>query len=134
MQAYATAADLVEWLGLEDAPADSDRILLRASEIVEFYCLSGYAANAAGDPIDEDEKQWLRDAACAQVEFWGVVSEEHSIAGVTTGSMSANGVTHDMPDEIGPRVLQILDRAGMRRPFAQATRYRRPLDLIGRSY
>jgi hypothetical protein len=138
---YAVAADLTEWLtpGTAHAPseadAETDRQLLRASETVEGYVLSGYSTNADGTPHDEDVAAWLRDAACAQVEYWRVVSEEHGIGGVTTGTMSANGVSHEMPAEIGPRVLTVLDRAGLRSPIGNAfARYRTPFDLIAGRY
>lgn len=134
MDAYATPADLSGWLQAT-APADAVRLLARASEVVEQRVLSGYNADANGNPLDDDVAAWLRDATCAQVEFWLVVSEQHGIGGVFTGTMSAGGVSHNMPREVGPRALQILDRAGLRTPVGGGCRpYRRPLDLIGRSY
>lgn len=143
MDAYATRAQLAGWLlGVEDpsdprmpAEDDANRLLARASEDIETKVLAGYRTNSLGQPADADVAAWLADATCAQVEFMLLVSEEHTIAGVTTGTMSAGGVSHDMPQRVGPRPLAILDRAGLRRIGGYGTtRYRRPLDLIGRTY
>lgn len=141
MRAYADRAALAVWLfGAADPseprmPADADRLLQRASEVVEGYCLAGYATNSDGDPTDAHVADWLSDAACAQVEFWLLVSEEHSVAGVRTGTLSVGGVSHNMPNTVAPRALAVLDRAGLRIPGSFGGRqYRRPLDLIGRTY
>lgn len=148
MQAYATAAQLGAWLDPTSTDpeavatayasrfGDSDpaRVLLRASEVVEGAVLSGYTTDANGSPLDDDVAAWLADACCAQVEFWGVVSEQHDVAGVTTGTMSAGGVTHDMPQTVAPRALRVLDRAGLRTPWGGWNRYRPALDAIGRVY
>ena len=111
------------------------RVIQRATELVEGYVLAGYSTNADGSPRDDDLAAWLADAACAQVEYWGLVSEQHGVAGVTTGTMSAGGITHNMPAELGPRARAVLERAGLRCPIGNSWgAYRRPLDLIGRSY
>lgn len=113
----------------------AERVLARATELVESRVLTGYSTNADGTPHDDDLAAWLADAACAQVEYWGIVSEEHGIAGVTSGTMSAGGVTHNMPALTGPRVLDILDRAGLRCPVGNGwNRYRRPFDIIAARY
>lgn len=148
MQAYATAEQLGSWLDpTSSTPADvadayaarfgdstPERVLLRATEVVEGAVLSGYTVDANGAPLDDDVAAWLADACCAQVEYWGLVSEQHDVAGVTTGTMSAGGVTHDMPQTVAPRALRVLDLAGLRTPWGGWNRYRRPLELIGRSY
>lgn len=136
MDAYATTSQLADWLG-ESAtalPDDALRLLERASEVVETYCLAGYAADRDGNPADPDERAYLADAACAQVEFWGLVSEEHGIAGVTTGTMSAGGISHDMPRELAPRARAVLDRGGFLTPGAPRPKYRTPRDLIRARY
>lgn len=134
---YATPEQLAAWLEVaaDALPAGHTRLLKRATELVEGYVLAGYSTTATGAPRDEDVAAWLADAACAQVEYWLLVSEEHGVAGVTSGTMSAGGVSHDMPGLAGPRVLAILDRAGLRSPVGNGwTRYRRPFDIIADRY
>ena len=151
MKAYATPADLGTYLnpaltgaeataaGNEYAAsmfgdATADRVLLRATQEVESHVLTGYVATADGLPVDDDLAAWLRDAACAQVEFWGLVSEEHGIAGIG-GTLSAEGMSHMLPGRIGPRALYLLDLAGVRSPIGGHNAYHRtPLELIGRTY
>jgi hypothetical protein len=142
VHAYVTRANLAQWLygtadesdpRLGDLPT-VDRLLARASELVEGRVLAAYGTDSEGRPTDPDVAAWLADAACAQVEFWNLVSEEHSIAGVRTGTLSVGGVSHNMPNLVGPRVIDILDRAGLRHVGTGAREYRRPLNLIGRTY
>lgn len=133
MKAYANAADLTAWLGAT-APADADRLLARASAVVEERVLTGYTADADGNPVDTDLQAWLRDAACAQVEFWMLVTEQHDIAGIG-GNLSVEGMSHALPGTCAPRALRILDEAGLRSPVGGWRPYfRTPLELIGRAY
>lgn len=146
---YATPEQLGEWLepGATDPAGvastycamfrggSPERVLARATELVEGRVLTGYTCNTDGTPHDEDVAAWLADAACAQVEYWGIVSEEHGVAGVTTGTLSAGGTSHNMPGLVGPRVIDILDRAGLRSPIGNGwPRYRRPFDIIAARY
>jgi len=136
VDAYATTSQLADWLG-ESAtalPDDAARLLERASETVEGYCYAGYAADRDGNPTDPDERAFLADAACAQVEFWMLVSEQHGVAGVTTGTLSAGGISHDMPGELAPRARQALDRGGFLIPGQPRPKYRSPRDLIVARY
>lgn len=69
---YATLEDLAEYLAVAegDLPSDSERLLKRASELVE-YAIMG----RSGD------EETLKLATCAQVENWIQMSESNAIAG-----------------------------------------------------
>ena len=78
---YATVEQLTAYLP-GDAPEDADRLLDRASEVIDDALLTAvYAVNTAGSPIDGDVVTALADAACAQVEFWLASDEEDDVLG-----------------------------------------------------
>lgn len=84
---YATAVELGAYLDDEAAvPADADRQLLRASEVVDEALLTAtYTVDTDGLPTDSAVIAALRDATCAQVEFWLAGDEEDDIAGPVQG-------------------------------------------------
>lgn len=82
---YATSAQLTAYLGAP-APADADRLLDRASEVIdEALRTAVYAVNTAGAPTDADVIACLADATCAQVEFWLASDEEDDVLGPVQG-------------------------------------------------
>lgn len=67
---YATADDLGAYLGTEP-PADSDRLLIRAQELIDATLTSAmYTSDSNGNPTDATVIGALRQATCAQVEYW----------------------------------------------------------------
>jgi hypothetical protein len=111
--AYATAADLAEWLGTE-APADAERLLRRASELLDATVYGAYAVDSlTGLPADPDAAAALRDAACAQVEFWVEVGEAHDIDGGARSQVSIGGLSLQRPGRIADRALDLLRSAGL---------------------
>lgn len=119
MRPYATADDLGGWLPAEAAArleaGDTERILLRASEVVAEHVTTGYALNTEGDAADADTATALRDATCAQVEQWLEVGEENDVAGYSRGaSLSVGGLSvSSMPRILAPRARRILRIAGL---------------------
>ena len=75
--AYATTAELADYLGIDaaDLPDDAERLLDRASDFIDYVTLSEI------DTDDEDEEEAARKATCAQVEFWLTMDEDISITG-----------------------------------------------------
>lgn len=97
MLLYATKADVVTWLG-EEPDADIDLHIRHASLLVARACRNDlYNVDAAGKPEDDDLVDAMRDAVCAQVEYWlaaginpaagaggiGKVATEKTVDGVT---------------------------------------------------
>lgn len=67
---YATVTDLGAYLGAEP-PADTQRLLARAQELVDATLTSSpYTADANGNPTDATVLAGLNLAVCAQVEYW----------------------------------------------------------------
>ena len=118
--AYATTADLAAWLGT-DAPEDSERLLRRASELLDATVYGAYAVDSAtGLPADPDAAAALRDAACAQVEFWVEVGEAHDLDGGAGSQVSIGGLAMQRPGRLSGRALDLLRTAGLMNPWRSA--------------
>lgn len=121
MTAYATSEELATFLGSVPAPEDQERLLTRASELIDDYLRTAlYAVDDDGLPTDPAVTAALRDAACAQVEFWLAGDEEDDILGPVQ-SVSLSGLSMEMgaaqyrtaPMALAPRAARILRSAGI---------------------
>jgi hypothetical protein len=121
MAAYADVDDLEAFLdqSAPDVPSEAaaTRMLLRASELLDDYLRTAvYATDALGMPTDSDDIAALKDAACAQVEFWFAGDEEDDVLGplvdLTIGTVKA---TPQAPLVLAPRAGRILRAAGLYR-------------------
>jgi hypothetical protein len=118
--AYATTEQLAAWLP-DDADAEliSDRLLQRASELLDDYIRQPFALVTDtedadyGRPSDAELRQLLADACCAQVEFWGNVGEDHDIEGLGGQSVSIMSYSGPLPDELSPRARRLLAQGGL---------------------
>lgn len=121
MTTYATAAQLAAapW-GL--APVGADRLLVRASEVIDQALRTAvYAVDAAGAPTGAAVIAALVGATCAQVEFWETGDEEDDILGPVQGIALAGlqvqygaGDNRTTPTYLAPRAHRILVNAGLR--------------------
>ena len=70
--AYATTAELAEYLGTDESslPEDATRLLERASELIDYI-----TGNNVDVSITEHEEA-ARKATCAQYEWWAEVGDE----------------------------------------------------------
>lgn len=93
MRVYATAADLAAYTGAA-APADADRLLTDASEMLDAQILrlATYAVDDAGLPTDPVVAAAFSRAVCAQVKWWGLVGDSTGAAGVGWGGVSIGSV------------------------------------------
>lgn len=148
MRVYATEADYEVWVGADESgatvtvPADIDRQLARASLDVEQATLTAvYQVDSDGFPTVAAVEDALRDATCAQVEWWQSTGDELGTGGgyddVQIGSVRlarrqpatlANGPT---PGALAPRAVTILTLAGLigqgvQTPAAVLDYYERP--------
>lgn len=105
-----------------DPPEDLDRLLTRASELIDDYCRTAvYDVDDDGLPTDADDIAALRDATCAQVEFWLAGDEEDDVLG-PVDSISVGGLRIEYSANAGerigvlalaPRAARILRAAGL---------------------
>lgn len=111
---YATVADLEAWMPAGSVPGDADRLLRRASELLDDEVLARYSVDPDGLPTDPDVAGAMRDAACAQVEYWATVGEDHDIEGLAGTGVSVGHLRVDrLPPVLAPRARRILRAAGM---------------------
>lgn len=129
---YATPVDLAAYLGAA-APADATRLLARASEAVDDALLTSvYATDVDGYPTDTDQREAVRLAACAIVEWWGDergTGDETGVSSAWTtvragsvslgrsggsgGASGGSGSTQVRPGTLPPRAYSYLRRSGL---------------------
>lgn len=127
---YATPSDLTAYLGTA-APADAERLLARASEAVDDALLTAvYAVDTDGYPTEPIQREAVKLAACAIVEWWGDergTGDETGVSSawtnVSAGSVSlgrsggpgsatgGSGNTQVRANALPPRALSYLRRA-----------------------
>jgi len=104
-----------------DPPVDLDRMLERASELIDDHLRRAvYDVDDDGAPTDDDDIAALRDATCAQVEFWMAADEEEDILGPVQ-SLSIGNIQVSQGSEawrvspmyLAPRAARILRNAGI---------------------
>lgn len=105
--AYATNTDLSFYLGvpIEELPTDTDRLLTRASELIDIATMGRATENDAA----------VKTATMAQVEFWLEIGEESDIIGAKNfRSHSIGGLTlQGRMSEMAPRARRILSLEGL---------------------
>lgn len=85
--AYATEADLTAYTG-EPAPAGAARLLREAAALVRFATRNDlYNVQPSGLPSDDDLREAMRDATCAQVTYWAANGVDPT-SGATGGTPS----------------------------------------------
>lgn len=80
MLVYATGDELATWMDA-DAPDNATALLRQASILVGRACRNDlYDVDSSGKPSDPDLVEAMRDAVCAQAEYW-VAAKVNPIAG-----------------------------------------------------
>lgn len=123
--AYATAAELVAYLGDEDPPANAATLLDRASVDVDSVLIGAwYAVDDDGLPTDAAVIEALSRATCAQVHYWmesgntsGVDTaggwRDVSIGNVRLSRVAGGSGTEGAGGEFAPAAAKILRLAGL---------------------
>lgn len=124
---YATADDVINWIG-DYPPANVDILITRASMVVEELIIGVvYDTDVDGLPTDDTVIDAMRDAVCAQVQWWipptpaaGVCDQEDGWPRLARASRPDPTVGGAMarPD-VAPDVRRILHVAGMFPSFAR---------------
>ena len=118
---HATALDLLGddetegYLSQADSasidPDDVDRLLRRATELVDRFSFRPYEVDADGLATATEVAEALRRAVCAQVEQWLEVGEENAVDGLAA-TPRATGPGLRAPD-LAPRALEALASVGL---------------------
>lgn len=111
--AYATSDELASYLGTA-APSGADRLLARATELIDGIVCAWFAVDdATGLPSDADVAATLRDAVCAVVEQWLEVGESNDVDGLAGSQVGIGTYTGRRAPQIPPRAVRILKRRGL---------------------
>lgn len=113
---YATEADLADWLpaDVEIDAAEAVRQLRRAAELLDDTVCAPFTVDTVTNlPTDTAIAEALRDASCAQVEFWAEHSEAHDFDGLAGTKYSTSGYSGERAPELAPRAARALNRAGL---------------------
>ncbi len=116
--AYATAEEYTTFADVA-ADADVDRLLERASELIDDTVRATFTISSSTSlPTDTTIAAAMRDATCAQVEYWVTeVGEEHDIAGMGNRQVSIGHLSMDhLPPVVAPRARRFLSVAGLLNP------------------
>lgn len=74
--AYATIVDLVNYLNGEDPPPGAERLLVRASEVIDDLLIGAvYPVDDDGMPTKPAHVDAFKRAACAQTQFMGAATK-----------------------------------------------------------
>lgn len=123
MAAYATAAELAAYLGAP-APTDAARLLDRASELMDDTVRAPFTTSGDGDlPTDASIAAAMKNATCAQVEFWQEVGEANDVDGLAGTTIMLTGTTGFQGKRapvVAPRALRYLKAAGLMGMGAQS--------------
>jgi hypothetical protein len=116
---YATTADLANFLE-KAPPANARRLLWQASRDVERATKTAiYDVDDNGFPTDTAVKAAMRDAVCAQVEWWGETGDSLGAGGqwssVKIGSVALDGraAASGTGGELTPNAVTFLENAGL---------------------
>ncbi len=121
--AYATGPELQVYLGGASLPSDTNRLLERASDLIDYTVMGKL------DPNNVEQMEVAKNATCAQVEYWLTVGEQIDVAGSqaqyysisigtyqatsSSSSSSENKSGTSQTDSLAPRAKRILFLAGM---------------------
>lgn len=103
--AYATLTELADYLGVQEAdlPDDAERLLERASDMIDYYTLNRIEAGEIASK-----------AVCMQYEWWSQFDEfntQQFFSSISIGPFSASNVSgsnNSGPPELAPRARQLL--------------------------
>jgi hypothetical protein len=95
---------------------EAERLLVRASELVDDHVRASYAVDDDDLPTDADVAGALRDAACAQYEAWLEVGEANAIDGLAGAQIAVEGYSGPRAPVLAPRARQFLRRYGLDLP------------------
>lgn len=113
MAPHATLAQLETYLG-EVPPASGARLLQRATELIDTHVFGYYEIDSVTElPTETKVIEALRDATCAQVEWWLATGDEKEATSrfKHPGIGSLNLVSTGR--RIAPRAVDHLKSAGL---------------------
>lgn len=128
MTVYATVAELNAYLpaaqvvatGDAAAVTEANRLLARASRMVDRAVRAQYPTNDAGAPAIAELAVALREATCAQYEQWLEVDEANDIDGLAGSQIAVSGYSGPRAPRLAPRAFDVLHAVGLTEPVRVA--------------
>lgn len=114
MTAYATSTDYIAYAG-DAAPSDVARLLDRASDLIDSIVTVAFTVDAVTNlPTSTTLAAALKQAACAQVEFWvKEVGEGNDVDGLAGTQVTISGYMGKRAPRVAPRALDCLRKYGL---------------------
>jgi hypothetical protein len=116
--AYATLADLATYTGEESTSPGDERLLQRASELIDTALMSSfYVVDLSGVPTDPRVVIALNQATCAQVEWWKKTDDDTGIGAFQSLKTAPGSLEHLLQgggqgaSRLAPRTAEILSNA-----------------------
>lgn len=123
---YATQADYQQWTG-DNAATVAPSVLARASRLIDRALVGAvYVVDSQGLPTDTPITEALRDAVCAQIEWWDETGDTTGIgaasqfasaaiasANYTRAQGAAAGDGKGVTDRLSADALDVLVTAGL---------------------
>lgn len=123
MTAYATIEDVEDFISeTYTLPGDDEltKLIGHASALVDYATLNTAAVAYDSEEEEAEEsgalipyRDALREAVCAQIEFWLEVGTEHDIAGLRGSLVAGRLQVHPVAGVLGPRAKRILSTVGL---------------------
>jgi hypothetical protein len=120
--AYATTTELQAYLGGASLPADAQRLLDRASDLVDYITFGKINVSIAY------QEEAAKNATCAQVEYWMTMGEDTDISGSSYDSISIGTFQMTTSSSNGSKTTSLGSKHGL------APRAGRILFLAGMAY
>jgi hypothetical protein len=112
VRAYATQDDLAAYLGAA-VPDDAERLLARASDLIDAHVVTPYDVDDEGVPVDPDLAAACSKATCAVIEAWLETGEANDIDGLAGTQYTLAGYSGQRAPKLPPRAKRILRDAGL---------------------
>lgn len=123
-RSYATLTDLAAWLSAEPPPGSARRLVRATTKIDQLLVGMIYPVDDNGYPTDTDHVAALRDAVCAQVEWWveigdisgsGVSSWWKPVSTKASAAPKTANIDKESParQQYAPLVVDLLREAGL---------------------
>lgn len=112
---YATPEELQEYIGGRyQLPMDVELLLRDASRLLDRQSLDKVFwewADPLPDPLT-DEQSFIKEAVCAQVEYWLELGEEQSVA-PQPDDVQLGALHLPRPQRLAPKAVDALNAVGL---------------------
>jgi hypothetical protein len=122
--AYATLADLAAYTGVESTGPGDERLLQRATDLIDSALMAAYyMVDTTGTATDAGVVAALKNACCAQVEWWRATNDD----------LGAQGQYTPAPGRSVQQVVRVVAGSGLRRLAPRAREHLSNVNAVNAS-